>query len=133
MTVTVGHDTSRTRKTLTAGGQSVSYYSIPAAEAAGLAGVAHGLTMVLSDPARRGQYLPSGMTVTAAIAHARRRLAEARALLPHLNAGVRPAFLSVGLTDLYLRRIERSPDQPLAVTQFRRQLTLWYHARRDSF
>ncbi len=36
MTVTVGHDTSRTRKTLTAGGQSVSYYSIPAAEAAGL-------------------------------------------------------------------------------------------------
>ena len=104
-----------------------------AAEAAGLAGVAHGLTMVLSDPARRGQYLPSGMTVTAAIAHARRRLAEARALLPHLNAGVRPAFLSVGLTDLYLRRIERSPDQPLAVTQFRRQLTLWYHARRDSF
>ena len=27
MTVTVGHDTSRTRKTLTAGGQSVSYYS----------------------------------------------------------------------------------------------------------
>ena len=36
MTVTVGHDNSRTRKTLTAGGQSVSYYSIPAAEAAGL-------------------------------------------------------------------------------------------------
>jgi aconitate hydratase len=36
MTVTVGHDLSRTRKTLTAGGQTVSYYSIPAAEAAGL-------------------------------------------------------------------------------------------------
>ncbi|WP_054008587.1 aconitate hydratase AcnA [Cypionkella psychrotolerans] len=36
MTVTVGHDSSKTRKTLTAGGQSVSYYSIPAAEAAGL-------------------------------------------------------------------------------------------------
>ncbi len=36
MTVTVGHDASRTRKTLTAGGQTVSYYSIPAAEAAGL-------------------------------------------------------------------------------------------------
>ena len=34
MTVTVGHDQSRTRKTLTAGGQSVNYYSIPAAEAA---------------------------------------------------------------------------------------------------
>ena len=36
MTVTVGQDLSGTRKTLTAGGQTVSYYSIPAAEAAGL-------------------------------------------------------------------------------------------------
>ncbi len=36
MTVTVGHDSQKTRKTLTAGGQTVSYYSIPAAEAAGL-------------------------------------------------------------------------------------------------
>ena len=36
MTVTVGHDSSKTRKTLTAGGKTVSYYSIPAAEAAGL-------------------------------------------------------------------------------------------------
>ncbi|GAB5445711.1 aconitate hydratase AcnA [Gymnodinialimonas sp.] len=36
MPITVGHDTSKTRKTLTVGGQSVAYYSIPAAEAAGL-------------------------------------------------------------------------------------------------
>ncbi len=36
MTVVVGHDQNRTRKTLTAGGHTVSYYSIPAAEAAGL-------------------------------------------------------------------------------------------------
>ena len=36
MTVAVGHDLSKTRKTLTAGGQTVAYYSIPAAEAAGL-------------------------------------------------------------------------------------------------
>ena len=36
MTVTVGHDLSKTRQTLSAGGQTVSYYSIPAAEAAGL-------------------------------------------------------------------------------------------------
>ena len=36
MTVAVGHDLSKTRKTLTAGGQTVHYYSIPAAEAAGL-------------------------------------------------------------------------------------------------
>ncbi|MGJ8547213.1 MAG: aconitate hydratase AcnA [Sulfitobacter sp.] len=36
MTITVGHDSSKTRKTLTSGSQSVDYYSIPAAEAAGL-------------------------------------------------------------------------------------------------
>jgi len=36
MPITVGHDSAGTRKTLTAGGTSVAYYSIPAAEAAGL-------------------------------------------------------------------------------------------------
>ncbi|NBZ86188.1 aconitate hydratase AcnA [Stagnihabitans tardus] len=36
MTVTVGHDSAKTRTTLTAGGASVDYYSIPAAQAAGL-------------------------------------------------------------------------------------------------
>jgi aconitate hydratase len=36
MTVTVGKDSSKTRKTLKVGSQSVDYYSIPAAEAAGL-------------------------------------------------------------------------------------------------
>ncbi len=36
MPITVGHDTSKTRKTLSAGGASVSYYSIPAAQEAGL-------------------------------------------------------------------------------------------------
>ena len=36
MTVTVGHDQSAIKRTLTAGGQTVAYYSIPAAEQAGL-------------------------------------------------------------------------------------------------
>ncbi len=36
MTVTVGHDTMKTRTQLTAGGTTVAYYSIPAAQAAGL-------------------------------------------------------------------------------------------------
>ncbi len=36
MTVTVGHDSSKTRKTLKIGDRSVDYYSIAAAEAAGL-------------------------------------------------------------------------------------------------
>ena len=33
MTITVGHDTAKTRKKLSVGSQSVSYYSIAAAEA----------------------------------------------------------------------------------------------------
>ncbi len=36
MTIIVGQDTTKTRKTLTAGDQSVAYYSIPAAQEAGL-------------------------------------------------------------------------------------------------
>jgi aconitate hydratase len=36
MPITVGHDTSKTRRTLTSGGKSYAYYSIPAAEEAGL-------------------------------------------------------------------------------------------------
>jgi len=36
VTIIVGNDTSKTRKTLSAGGASVAYYSIPAAQAAGL-------------------------------------------------------------------------------------------------
>jgi aconitate hydratase len=37
MPITVGHDTAKTRKTLKVGDQSYAYYSIAAAEAAGLA------------------------------------------------------------------------------------------------
>ncbi|WP_138465386.1 aconitate hydratase AcnA [Poseidonocella sp. HB161398] len=36
MTIQVGNDTSKTRKTLTVGGSSIAYYSIPAAQEAGL-------------------------------------------------------------------------------------------------
>jgi aconitate hydratase len=36
MPITVGMDTSKTRRTLSAAGKSIAYYSIPAAEAAGL-------------------------------------------------------------------------------------------------
>ena len=101
------------------------------AQAAGFAGVAHGLAVILGDPTRRAQFLPPGMDVPAAIAHARARLAEARALRPKLSLSVLPAFLPVSLTGLYLDRIARAPDLALSVTQFRRQITLWYHAKRD--
>ena len=63
MTVTVGHDQARTRKTLTAGGQTVSYYSIPAAEAAGLGAFARlpaALKVVLENMLR----FEDGKTVT---------------------------------------------------------------------
>ena len=36
MPITVGHDSTKTRRTLTVGNESVAYYSIPAAEDAGL-------------------------------------------------------------------------------------------------
>ncbi len=36
MTIQVGQDTAQTRKTLSAGDKTLAYYSIPAAEAAGL-------------------------------------------------------------------------------------------------
>ena len=36
MPITVGHDSSKTRKSITAGGKTLSFYSIPAAQDAGL-------------------------------------------------------------------------------------------------
>ena len=36
MPITVGQDSAKTRSSLTAGGKTVAYYSIPAAEAAGM-------------------------------------------------------------------------------------------------
>ena len=63
MPVTVGSDTSNTRRTLSAGGQSVVYYSIPAAEAAGLGAFANlpaALKVVLENMLR----FEDGKTVT---------------------------------------------------------------------
>jgi aconitate hydratase len=63
MTVTVGHDSTKTRKTLTAGGQTVAYYSIPAAETAGLGEFARlpaALKVVLENMLR----FEDGKTVT---------------------------------------------------------------------
>ena len=63
MTVTVGHDSTKTRRTLTAGGQTVGYYAIPAAEAAGLGAFARlpaALKVVLENMLR----FEDGKTVT---------------------------------------------------------------------
>ena len=63
MTVTVGHDSAKTRASLTAGGQTLSYYSIPAAEKAGLGDFARlpaALKVVLENMLR----YEDGKTVT---------------------------------------------------------------------
>jgi aconitate hydratase len=63
MAITVGSDTAKTRRTLSAGGQSVAYYSIPAAEAAGLGRFANlpaSLKVVLENMLR----FEDGKTVT---------------------------------------------------------------------
>jgi phytoene synthase len=101
-----------------------------ASEAAGLAGVAQGLALILGDPRHRDPFLPEGMDVPGAIAHARKRLAEAEALLPALPKSVLPAFLPVSLTGTYLKALRKAPDQPLAVSPFKRQLLMWWTARR---
>ncbi|WP_204114682.1 aconitate hydratase AcnA [Shimia biformata] len=63
MPILVGQDSAKTRKTLTAGDQSVAYYSIPAAEAAGLGDFARlpaALKVVLENMLR----FEDGKTVT---------------------------------------------------------------------
>jgi len=108
-----------------------------AAEAAGLAGVAFGLAGVLR--LQKARYLPRDMvqdlgekeTITQLCAHARQRLKEAQALQATIPRSAMPAFLPVSLTKLYLSRIERGGT--LEVTQFRRQIALWWAARNNRF
>ena len=83
-------------------------------EAAGLAGVAQGLALVLGDPYHRDPFLPDGMDVTSAISHAEKRLGEALALLPSLPKSILPAFLPVSLTATYLKALRAKPGEPLA-------------------
>ena len=101
-----------------------------ASDAAGLAGVAQGLTLILADPRHRDPFLPDGMDVPGAILHAEKRLAEALALLPDLPKSILPAFLPVSLTGTDLNRIAKAPDQMLHVSPLRRQLVMWWTARR---
>ena len=112
------------------------------ADAAGLGGVAYGLARVLCSGRARA-YLPADMvqehgevdTLTRLIQHARARLAEARTHV--VPAAVRPAFLPVSLTDLYLDRLERrgsdALSRPLGVSQVRRQWRLWRVAASEKF
>jgi phytoene synthase len=100
-----------------------------ASEAAGLAGVAQGLSLVLGDPRHRDPFLPEGLDVAGAISHAQKRLTEFEALRPNLPAPVLPAFLPVSMTGMYLKALRKAPDQPLAVSPLKRQIVMWWSAR----
>jgi phytoene synthase len=103
------------------------------AEAAGLAGVAHGLATGLAHPRRRPMLLPPAMDLGALIAHARQRLDDARRASRTMPRQALPAFLPASLTELYLDWLARDPDVPAQPSQFRRQLTMWWRARQDRF
>lgn len=92
------------------------------ANAAGLAGVAYGISRLLYER----KFMPQGLD---AIAHARARLAEARALHHTITPESFPAFLPVSLTELYLNRAAKFVE----VSQLRRQWRLWRAARRETF
>lgn len=111
--------------------------AMASAEVAGLAGVAHGLAAILSSLPRDAKFLPESMPIAEAVAHARKRLAEARALNHDIPRPAFPAFLPVSLADLYLNRIaklgETARTTPVEPSQFRRQWRLWMAARRETF
>jgi phytoene synthase len=133
------------------------------AEAAGLAGVAYGLTGLLRTlpvhrargqcfvpkdllakhgltpaqwlSAREGQ--KAAMVVTELCDQAAERLRQAReAASPGPGASL-PAFLPASLTDLYLDRVRKLGGRALTVEaevpQWRRQLTLYLKAKKNVF
>ena len=134
-----------------------------AAEAAGLAGVAQGMTGLLrSLPLHRSRgqcYLPadilarhglnpahvlsgrSDAAMARAIAeladHAQRRLDEARRLHATIAAAAMPAFLPVSLVDLDLKALRKPGIDPLNTVagagQMARQWRLWRKARAGTF
>jgi 15-cis-phytoene synthase len=137
--------------------------ALGAAEAAGLAGVAYGLTglmRALPLYRARGQcYLPREMLVARDLMpadlmagkqeeaiglvlselrhHARKRLAEAREKIWLVPKATLPAFLPVSLTDLYLKRLDRMGAKAIAIVadvpQWRRQWRLFWQARFEVF
>lgn len=104
-----------------------------ASDAAGLAGVSYGLSKMLVTKRRR--LLPKSLDTSAAIAHARRRLAEARGELSKIPQAARPAFLPVSLTEHYLRAAERNDAtySEGGLSLLKRQFIVWRAARANRF
>lgn len=90
------------------------------AEAAGLAGVAYGIARLRHIQ----KFMPPGFDGTA---HAHMRLSESRTLRHTIPRKALPAFLPVSLTTLYLA------NQSGEISQFLRQLRLWWAARRERY
>lgn len=137
--------------------------ALGAAETAGLAGVAYGLTglmRALPLHRSRGQcYVPRGLLAARDLEpahliagrdetaiglvlkelrhHARKRLAEAREKAWLVPKTALPAFLPASLTDLYLKRLDglgaKAIDTVAEVPQWRRQWRLYWQARFEAF
>jgi hypothetical protein len=99
--------------------------------------VAYGIAGVLRSG--RKPYLPADLVQSSGEAgaikllcvHGAKRLSEARALIGGVPPDVLPALLPASLTALYLSRIEKGGS--LDVSQFRRQLSMWWAARHNRF
>jgi 15-cis-phytoene synthase len=133
------------------------------AEASGLAGVAYGLSGILSSlPKQRALsqcFIPADMlkardaapadliaarnevALSVVLAElrekARMRLLEARKMSWTIKPAAMPAFLHVALTDGYLNAIAQNADSVLqkgvGVSPWRKQWTLWKAARTEMF
>jgi 15-cis-phytoene synthase len=137
--------------------------ALQSAEAAGLAGVAYGLSGIMrSLPRHRAMarcYVPldllarHGATAADVIAgenvaalevvlcelreKIRLRLAEARALVPTIKPKIMPAFLHASLTETYLKKLNSAGVAVLKssaeIAPWRKQWILWKAARLERF
>lgn len=99
-----------------------------AATAAGLAGVAFGLSRTLLSAELAAKITPTGSTRDQLFNLAETRLAEARAALVSLPQDILPAFLPLAITPLNLAAARRGAS---SVSQWRKQWRLWRSARRE--
>jgi phytoene synthase len=92
----------------------------------------HGLTRDKVVAGEGGLALAAAMQDMRALA--RRHLAQAQAALVGAPAAIKPAFLPLALVEPALKRMERPGYDPyrsvVEVPQWRRQLALWWAARR---
>lgn len=99
-----------------------------AATAAGLAGVAFGLSGALLSAETTTKIMPASASREALLTLAETRLTEARAALLRLPRDLLPAFLPLAIAPLNLAAAKRGTP---SVGQWRKQWQLWRAARRE--